>query len=240
MFTIYNADCLEALRELPDGCADAILMDPPYSNLAPSRGQSAKARALAAANPFGAVPQFGLDWLMREVARESVRLVKPEGSLLCFCDDKMLVHLVPVIESCGPEYAGFVVWDKVHLGMGSGFRKQHEVIARFTYGTAEYHDSTIPDVIQCKRVTKRRHQNQKPLPLLRRLIRVVCPEGGTVLDPFMGIGITGLACLSEGRNFIGVEVHRGHCDKARWLLEQHGAALAARNGAALAARNGTP
>jgi site-specific DNA-methyltransferase (adenine-specific) len=240
MFKIHNADCLAALRELPDQCADAIITDPPYPNRNPSRGKSDEAKALAAANPYGAVPQYGLDWLLREVARESVRLVKPEGSLLLFCDHKMLLHIVPVIESCGPEYAELVVWDKVRLGNGAGFRKQHELIALFTFGSPRYHDHSTPNVLQSKRVAKRRHQNQKPFPLLRRLIRVVCPEGGTVLDPFMGIGITGIACLSEGRNFIGVEAHPGHCDKARWLLEQHGAALAARNGAALAARNGTP
>jgi site-specific DNA-methyltransferase (adenine-specific) len=209
MFEIYCDDCVKILPNLPDRCADAIITDPPYATLS-SRGRSGKARALAAADPYGAIPRHGLDWIMREVARQSVRLVKPTGSLLCFCDDKMLLHLVPVIESCGPRFTDVVVWDKGHIGVGRGFRKQYELLAHFTYGSPRYHDKSTPNVIRSKRATQRRHQNQKPFNLLTRLIEVVCPRPGVVLDPFMGSGTVGLASLNVGRDFIGAEVDRGH------------------------------
>jgi site-specific DNA-methyltransferase (adenine-specific) len=49
------------------------------------------------------------------------------------------------------------------------------------------------------------HPTVKPVALMRWLVRLVCPEGGTVLDPFMGSGTTGVACIREGRSFIGIE-----------------------------------
>jgi DNA modification methylase len=50
------------------------------------------------------------------------------------------------------------------------------------------------------------HPTQKPVALMRWLVRLICPPGGTVLDPFMGSGTTGVACVTEGREFIGIEL----------------------------------
>lgn len=53
--------------------------------------------------------------------------------------------------------------------------------------------------------TGRLHPCQKPTDLLARIIRVSCPEGGVVLDPFMGSGSTAVACVETGRQYIGFE-----------------------------------
>jgi DNA modification methylase len=49
------------------------------------------------------------------------------------------------------------------------------------------------------------HPTVKPLALMRWLVRLLCPPGGTVLDPFTGSGSTGAACVLEGRRFVGIE-----------------------------------
>jgi len=67
---------------------------------------------------------------------------------------------------------------------------------------------------------KRFHTCQKPVPLLRRLIRVSCPDGGVVLDPFMGSGSTGVACVQTGRKFIGVELDIHFFDVAKNRLKK--------------------
>jgi DNA modification methylase len=50
------------------------------------------------------------------------------------------------------------------------------------------------------------HPTVKPLALMRYLCRLITPPGGTVLDPYMGSGTTGMACKEEGFNFIGIEI----------------------------------
>lgn len=58
------------------------------------------------------------------------------------------------------------------------------------------------------------HICQKPDGMLARIIRVSCRPGGTVLDPFMGSGSTGVACAKEGRSFIGIERDERYFDPA--------------------------
>jgi len=59
------------------------------------------------------------------------------------------------------------------------------------------------------------HPTVKPVELMRWLVRLVTPPGGTVLDPFCGSGTTGMACRFEGREFIGIEREAQYVEIAR-------------------------
>jgi site-specific DNA-methyltransferase (adenine-specific) len=63
------------------------------------------------------------------------------------------------------------------------------------------------------------HPTVKPLELMRWLTRLICPPGGTVLDPFAGSGSTGAACALEGRRFIGIERDERYVPIARARIE---------------------
>ena len=52
---------------------------------------------------------------------------------------------------------------------------------------------------------KNNHPTVKPIELMKYLCRLVTPKGGTVLDPFMGSGSTGMAAVDEGFDFLGIE-----------------------------------
>lgn len=58
------------------------------------------------------------------------------------------------------------------------------------------------------------HPTVKPNALMRWLVRLVCPQGGTVLDPFMGSGSTGVACVQEGMRFVGIDMDEHYCEIA--------------------------
>jgi site-specific DNA-methyltransferase (adenine-specific) len=62
------------------------------------------------------------------------------------------------------------------------------------------------------------HPTVKPVDLMRYLVTLVCREGGTVLDPFMGSGTTGIACIRTGRKFIGIERDARYFEIARQRL----------------------
>lgn len=64
-----------------------------------------------------------------------------------------------------------------------------------------------------------RHPTVKPVDLMRWLVRLVCPRGGTVLDPFAGSGTTGAAALIEGRDAILIEREEEYIDDIRRRLE---------------------
>lgn len=63
------------------------------------------------------------------------------------------------------------------------------------------------------------HLTAKPVALLRDLLEVT-PLGCTVLDPFMGAGSTGVACLETGRSFIGMELAPAYYEISRQRLRQ--------------------
>ena len=161
----------------------------------------------------------GLIFLIRSVAFASLRVVRPTGHFVVFCDWRQAPNLSPAVESAGWRFQGHGVWDKGHMGLGVGFRAQHEFFLHFTAGAPEYHARDVPNVIRCPRVGEdREHQTEKPVQLLRKIVRVVAPPGGVVLDPFCGSGSTGVAALREGRAFVGVEREAAHVATARRRL----------------------
>nr|WP_305118130.1 site-specific DNA-methyltransferase [uncultured Adlercreutzia sp.] len=70
---------------------------------------------------------------------------------------------------------------------------------------------------------KLHHQNEKPVPLLEQAVLSMSDPGDTVLDPFMGSGSTGVACLNCGRDFVGCEIDPGYFDVARDRLDAESA-----------------
>jgi site-specific DNA-methyltransferase (adenine-specific) len=62
------------------------------------------------------------------------------------------------------------------------------------------------------------HPTVKPLEMMRWMVRLVTPPGGTVLDPFMGSGSTGRACAAEGFQFVGIERERAYAEIAQRRL----------------------
>jgi len=70
-----------------------------------------------------------------------------------------------------------------------------------------------------KSVAKNNHPTVKPIKLMQYLCRLITPKGGTVLDPFMGSGTTGLACEAEGFDFIGIEKEEEYFETAKARLK---------------------
>ncbi len=76
------------------------------------------------------------------------------------------------------------------------------------------------------RLVRNLHPTVKPLELMRWLARLLCPPGGTVLDPFTGSGSTAAGCVLEGRRFVGIELDERYVAVARARIT-HWAAIAA-------------
>ena len=68
-------------------------------------------------------------------------------------------------------------------------------------------------------VLRARHPSVKPVRLFSYLIHLLCPSGGTVLDPFCGSGTTGVAAVQAGYQFIGIDMEPEYCEIARARIE---------------------
>lgn len=222
---IRHGDCLELLAEISSSSVDAVIMDPPYCSGAVS--ESARTAAKGQGRLRENVERFGwfvgdnmttagLAWLLRSVAVESHRILKPSGSLLCFMDWRMAPTLIPALESSGLRYQNLVVWDKGSAGLGVGFRATHELVAHLTAGKPEYFSRSLGNVIRCPRAgADRLHPTQKPSKLLRALIQVVTPPGGLVVDPFSGSGSVAHVASGNGYRAIGIERDQAYVEISR-------------------------
>ena len=68
-------------------------------------------------------------------------------------------------------------------------------------------------------ITKNNHPTVKPIELMKYLCRLVTPKGGTILDPFMGSGSTGMAAKDEGFDFIGIEKEKEYYEIAEQRIK---------------------
>lgn len=209
--TIITGDCLSGLASIPAGTVDAMITDPPYCAGGATESARTSSKGMTK-SPLGwftgdAMTTTGLVFLLREVAIQAERILTPDGNLLMFADWRMVPALAPALESSGLRWRSQIIWDKKSMGTGTGFRPRYEVILHLTKGKAPRYNTSAQNVLVYPRVTpkNRRHPTEKPVALLRDLIRSVAPAGGVVVDPFAGSGSLGEAALREGRQPILIE-----------------------------------
>ena len=155
--------------------------------------------------PDASVDLVVTDGLM--ALHECYRTLKKNSNAYMFLDIKHLPIVRMFIEQYTPyTIRDFLVWDKVHIGMGRGFRKQHELIAVLEKGMPAYNKLGLPNVLRQKRVNTADHPHKKPVELMEALIRQSSQPGDIVLDPFSGTGTTCLAAKKLGRKFVGIEL----------------------------------
>lgn len=212
---VVHGDALGVMSGLESESFDVVLCDPPYSS--GSTKEAGKTWRPAAERMsrdrnqdewFGgdSLSAHGMQVFLHLCAVEWFRLLKPGGAVLVFIDWRMQHHVAGAIESADLRANNVVVWDKMVPAMGWQFRNRHELVLYFSRGTpARGLRADVGNVIAHKRVRNGIHPTEKPVPLLRTLLSVVCPPGGRVLDPFCGSGSTGEAAGARGLDATGVE-----------------------------------
>lgn len=232
---IHQGDALTVLRSLEADTVDAVITDPPYNSggrtPADRTGQSAigkyvsgdsKAAKELADFAGDTRDQRGYTVWLSIILAECLRVARVSAPLLVFCDFRQLPATSDALQVAGWVWRGIVPWHKPmsrpHRG---GFRRSCEYALWATNGPVDgarhpvYLDGMVS--VSPPRGTERQHITQKPLALMRELVRVAPPDA-TILDPFAGAGTTGVAALLENRRFIGIELSQHYADIARQRL----------------------
>lgn len=226
---IYRGDALALMHQLEDDSIDAIVTDPPYSSGGTYRGDRVNATGAKYLDAKCNYPDFPGDardqrtftmWstLWMSLAWQKSR----DGAIIaCFTDWRQLPSVTDAIQLAGWTWQGIFVWDKTEATRPNPgrYRAQCEYVVWGTKGACRG-DVFAPGVYRGRTVpsAQKMHQTEKPVKLIETLLSIV-PEGGTVLDPFMGSGTTAIACINTGRSFIGFELHPGYYEIARRRIE---------------------
>lgn len=187
---LHLGDCREILPTL--GQFDAVVTDPPYGMRFRSNNRAVRYDEIA----FDAE-----EWPLEFASSIDVRHSR---YVFCRWDDLRRIHPP---KSC-------VTWVKNNWSMGDldhEHARQTEIIL-FWPGPAHFFPCGRPsDVMEAARTGNNYHPTEKPVSLMERLCRWT---HGTVVDPFMGSGTTGVACARLGRKFTGVEISPAYFDIA--------------------------
>lgn len=213
---LLTGDCLERLRELPDESVDAIVADPPYGiDYQSTRLESSRWKPKIASDksPF-------IWWL-----KDAFRILKPNSGILCFARYDTESDFRWAMELAGFTPKSQIIWDKGLHGMGGlkgDFAPQHENIIFATKGKFRFPGKRPSSVISVSKIypLKLKHPNEKPVELMRQLIEAITPKGGTVLDPFMGVGSSAQAAILAGVDFIGIDIDPTYVEIARQRVNQ--------------------
>lgn len=227
--TIYTGDALDVLHQLGTASVDALVTDPPYSSGGMVRGDRAGQSAIAKYVTTGSAMKAGVEFTgdnrdQRGYAywtalwlSEALRVVKPGGVALLFTDWRQLPTTTDALQAGGFVWRGIVPWHKPAARPQPGrFTAACEFVV---WGSAGPMDNdyktqpTFPGFYQASSPKDRLHPTQKPLSVMREMVKIA-PLDGLVLDPFLGSGTTGIAALTEGRRFVGVEQSPHYADAA--------------------------
>jgi site-specific DNA-methyltransferase (adenine-specific) len=247
---LYNIDCLEVMSRFPDNYIDMIFADPPYmlSNngftcqngrmVSVNKGKWDKSKG------FIDDLEFHETWI-----KECKRILKPEGTIWISGTYHSIYQCGFLLQKLNFHLLNDITWFKPNASPNLScrfFTASHETVlwARKDKKAKHYFDYKAmknghfpEDLIKKKDLQMRsvwsiptpspsekrfgKHPTQKPLALLKRIVKSSTKDGDIILDPFNGGGTTGIACKIVGnRKYIGCELDKQYIDLTIKRIEQ--------------------
>lgn len=230
--SVYQGDCLELMKAIPDGSIPMIWTDPPYGmnqndgDLANRREAAFQGQTLAkheesdCARPILNDGAEDMERVIRGMLTEAGRVLNRDCCCCCCCcsggggPTPMFAKVAMWLDEPPLEFFHAVVWDKGGLGLGMRYRRNYEfvMVAKRRGGTLlwayEGSDMKTANVARIPKIIpqKNDHPTPKPPELVRHFLELHTKPGDLVLDPFAGAGTTGVACAQMGREFLGFEL----------------------------------
>ena len=213
---VWNGDCLDFMKLLPDKCIDLVLTDPPY-------GINYQSNMRVVSDKFDKLENDNNNSRFEAYA-DFHRILKDDCVAIVFCsfknyaDDYNELKKYFDIKNC-------IIWDKGGGGIGD---LTHSLLT-------DYEMAIVAHKGQCLIRNKRdgsiwrqgkvfnlsmEHPTQKPVSLMGRIIQKFSDENTLILDPFLGSGTTLVAAKQLKRNFIGIEISPKYCKIAEGRLRQ--------------------
>jgi len=214
---LYNGDCLKVMDGLIEKGikVDSIITDPPYGmNLTPQRDNSKfKDKKI--------INDDNLNWVKPFFAK-CYDLTNEDSGHLFFCSLHSLPDFLSSLKQVGFTIKNILVWDKDWIGIGGNWRPTLEFIILATRGRFVTKSNNKSNILKYRRLSsdKMVHPTQKPVGLMEELISEPDYNPKTILDPFMGSGITGVACKHLNRNFIGIELDEEYFNIAKKRIDE--------------------
>ena len=227
---LMHGDCLERMKEIPDGSVDMVLTDPPYGTTAckwdsiiPLQPMWEQLKRIT--KPNGAIVMTASQPFTTKLISSNYKMFKycwvyrkPQGVDPFMAKKRPLNDIEDVVVFC----EGAVPYNPQKTE-GSPYKVVRDKKSRvnelnnsvFKQTTTINNGERLPKRVLDFNQERGLHPTQKPVALMEYLIKTYTNEGETVLDFTMGSGTTGVACANLGREFIGIELDDNYFNIAK-------------------------
>lgn len=218
---LLNGDCLSELHKIPNEVIDLLVTDPPYKTT--SRGNAGNSGGMLQKkiNMSGQVFEYNnID--CANYAPEFYRILKDGSHCYVMTNHINLINMLNTFTQSGFHFIKSLIWDKGNKIMGQYYMSQFEYILFFRKGKGvKINHCGTSDILSVpnKKLKdsngKNLHDTEKPVELMKILIDNSSKENDIVIDPFMGIGSTGVAAKELNRRFVGIEIDETYFNIAK-------------------------
>ncbi len=229
---VITGNCLDVMRQFPDGSIDLLPTDPPYNISNPTK-------IVRSGGKFGRARTINLDFgdwdhgviEPKDWVPLAVEKLKPCGVFVSLYNKRYISHLCDLLEELGLTIRHVGGWHKQNPAPQARKVKWQNalelfVIATMNKGTGHhynYEEGQHHDVITtpiCQGNERLDHPTQKPLRMVDPIIRWWSFPGDIVLDPFCGTGTFLVKAKQLGRRYIGIDSSGEYCGMSRLRLSQ--------------------
>lgn len=210
---LMQGDCLELLKQIPAGSVDAVVTDPPYGMGKDFNGNKSDSEQNAM-------------WLLQASFTQIARVLNPAGMVFVCSGTRLIDRTIEFGKSAGLKFERLLWIYKPNdcTFPWRGWLLKSEAIAVFSKGkpakwarNSYCHDTYVFNHSGGELPSAMHHPCVKPIKIIEDIVTKI--PGDTVIDPFMGSGTTGVACVRTGRNFIGMELDEGYFKIAQERIE---------------------
>lgn len=217
---IYNEDCLEGMKRIPDKSIDLIVTDPPYLINYKTGHRKDKTHRFN-----DVILNDDNEQLITDYVKECYRILKEDSAMYLFCSSHKVDFFKRELEK---EFSikNIIIWVKNNHTAGdleSAFGRKYEIVFLVNKGMKKFNGKRLTDIWNFNRVAgdKQIHQNQKPIELIEQCIEKHSDENEIIFDGFMGSGTTAVAAMNTNRQYIGFELDEYYYNVAMKRLNNH-------------------
>jgi len=203
---LIQGDCLEKMKDIPDGSIDCVITDPPYRVISGGKpkhkGQPSGLLSKNDGNIFEHNNLKEEDWFPK-----IFKLLKDGGHCYIMTNTLNLERYLRLARETGFGLHNLLVWEKNNCTPNRWYMKNCEYTLFLRKGKAKrINNAGDKTVHKFKNERNKIHPSEKPIELMEMYVKNSSNENETVLDFAMGSGTTGVACANLNRNFIGIEL----------------------------------
>jgi len=239
---LYIGDCLEVMSKIPSGKIHLILTDPPYNasnggvNLPDNKTGGPYYKVNEEWDKFGKYSDY-FDFT-RKWVKEADRVLSPNGAIMVCCSFHNIGEVVMALKELNYKFLNLITWRKtnpmpsitkrmltystefvVWFAKGKQWTFNYDKMKKYNYGKQLRDVWPFPSCQGPERLKgengRAAHPTQKPLKFFRRLIEMASKEEDIVLDPFIGVGTTAVACNQLNRKWIGIDNNETYIELAK-------------------------